>query len=329
MANIPPQLIGESPEFLALSDWVSDIASLDMPVLVLGEAGTGKEMIASRLHFLSPRWEQSFYALNCTAHSEADVVNFIFGDDQRSSLLDQADGGSLFINNIEHLSETLLERLSRLVEYGSYRPYNDEDSISVDIRFIFSADPAKIATSKRREQLGAYLDRLTTDVVNIPPLRDRMADIIPLMMHFGRKTATDLGADQFPGVTAEALEALMDHHWPGNMRELRHVIERSTARAFLKDDTLSAPIADMVFNPFVRAFQSAPAPNTEEPRTEIDKKASVPDTTNFNERVFVFERGLIDEALKVSEHHQGKAAEHLELTYHAFRGLLRKHGLKK
>ncbi len=328
MSAIPPQLIGESPEFHTLSDWISDIASLDLPVLVLGEAGTGKEMIASRLHFLSPRWEQSYNAINCTAYEEPDLIEYIFGSENRTAILERAEGGTLFINNIEHLSEPLLERLSRVVEFNAYRPPDDEDIQSVNIRFIFSADPAKIATSDRRDLLSVFLDRLSTDVVNIPPLRDRKADIIPLMMHFGAKTAAKLGADQFPGVSPEALETLIDHDWPGNMRELRHVIERSTARAYLQDETLTAPVANMIFNPFTRAFRSAP---TQVPiETEMQEIAPIArQTTDFNERVMTFERGLIDEAMKISNHHQGKAADYLGLTYHAFRGLLRKHGLKK
>jgi len=328
MVAIPPKLIGESPEFHALSDWISDIASLDMPVLVLGEAGTGKEMIAARLHFLSPRWEQSYYAINCTAYEEPDLISYLFGGNGKTPLLESAQDGTLFINNIEHLSVTLLERLSRVVEQGVFRPHGHEDSQDVNIRFIFSADPAIIATSDRRQTLSRFLDRLTSDVVNIPPLRDRKADIIPLMMHFGAKTASKLGAEQFPGTTAEALEVLLDHDWPGNMRELRHVIERSTARAYLADETLNAPIVDIIFNPFARAFRNAPdhRPTADD---EEPVKSTTPITADFAQRVMTFERSLIDEAMQVSNHHQGKAADYLNLTYHAFRGLLRKHGLKK
>jgi len=147
-------------------------------------------------------------------------------------------------------------------------------------------------------------------------------------MHFGAKTAGKLGASQFPGVSPEALETLLDHDWPGNMRELRHVIERSTARAFLADETLAAPIANMIFNPFTRAFRSAPKPSNTPIEDVMDEPAAL-QSTEFNARVLTFERGLIDEALKVANHHQGRAAEYLGLTYHAFRGLLRKHGLKK
>lgn len=330
MAKTPPQLIGESPEFHALLDWVSDIASLNLPVLVLGEAGTGKEMMASRLHFLSQRWEQSYHAINCAAYDEAALEAYIYGSDNQPALLEQVEGGTLFLDNIENLSVPFLERLTRLVEYGNFRPADDHDSQSVDIRFVFSADPAAIAGSDRRDILASYLDRLSTDVVNIPPLRDRKADIAPLMLHFGRKTASQLGAAQFPGLTSEALETLMEYDWPGNMRELRHVIERSTARAFLADEALSSPIADIIFNPFVRAFRHAPSTaEPETPKASHPQATTTPVSKNFAERVFKFERGLIDEALITHDHHQGKAADYLGLSYHAFRGLLRKHGLKK
>ncbi|NNE56898.1 MAG: sigma 54-interacting transcriptional regulator [Hellea sp.] len=328
MANIPPQLVGDSAEFHALLDWVSDIASVDLPILVLGEAGTGKAQIASRLHFLSPRWEQSYFGINCAAYSEEDLISYIYGDDDRTALLDRADGGTLFFDNIEHLSIPMLERLARLVEYGDFRPSDDQDSQTVDIRYIISADPSVIAKSERREQLSTFLDRLSTDVVNIPPLRDRKADIAPLMLHFGRKTASILGAEQFPGLTAEALEALMDYDWPGNMRELRHVIERSTARAFLSDETLTQPISNIIFNPFVRAFRQK-EPNAELPDRAMEDLESAPAAKNFTERILKFERSLINEAMQAHNHHQGKASEYLGLTYHSFRGLLRKHGLKK
>jgi len=330
MAAIPPQLIGESPEFHALSEWISDIASLDLPVLVLGEAGTGKEMIASRLHFLSPRWEQAYYAINCAAYTEAELQTYIYGDDTRTGLLDLADSGTLFFDNIEGLSNNMLERLARLVEYGDFRPADGQYSQTVNIRYIFSADPSVLARSDRRGELSAFLDRLSSDVVNIPPLRDRKSDIVPLLMHFGRKTASKLGADQFPGLTSEAIEQLMDYDWPGNMRELKHVIERSTARAYLQDESMTNPLQNVIFNPFVRAFRQTTTEVTELPSQPVlEAKDEIPRDKDFNDRVLRFERGLIDEALTVNNHHQGKAADYLGLTYHAFRGLLRKHGLKK
>ncbi len=340
MAAIPPQLIGESSEFHALLDWVSDIASLNVPVLVLGEAGSGKEMIASRIHFLSQRWEQGYYRVNCAAYDADQLDGIIYGDDVQGGVLAQAESGTLFFDNIESLKDRQLERLVHLAEYSSYEQGGEDHS--VDIRLVFSANPLKIIQSDRRERLGDYMDRLGGDVVHIPPLRERRSDIASLMIHFGRKAASRLGAGQFPGVTSEALEALMAHDWPDNVRGLKNVVERTTARAFLVDEMLSQPIADIHFNPFGRAFRS-PAPQPQPLEMEavppvrgqsVEQMPKALETemiqpTDFSGRIMTFERGLIDEAMQVSDHHQGKAADYLGLTYHQFRGLLRKHGLKK
>ncbi len=340
MAAIPPQLVGESPEFHALLDWVSDIASLNVPVLVLGEVGVGKEMVASRLHFLSQRWEQGYYSINCAAYAP-DVVDALLYGDGRDGLLVQAEGGTLFIDNIETLPFYQLERLAQVIEYGEFDPVDGSSPEAIDIRFVLSTNPEFISRMKDRAEFSQFLSRISGDLVHIEPLRDRKADIAPLMLHFGRKMVSQLGAAQFPGVTPEAFEALMAYDWPGNVRELKNVIERSTARAFLADSTLSAPIADMVFSPFARAFREITPEQTKQPSvqtvvsTEISAQASevtatqTAQSTHLTERVTVFERGLIDEAMQVSDHHQGKAAEHLGLSYHQFRGMLRKHGLKK
>lgn len=336
MASIPPQLVGESPEFHALLDWVSDIASLNVPVLVLGEAGVGKEMVASRLHFLSQRWEQGYYSINCAAY-DPDVVDALLYGDGRDGLLVQAEGGTLFIDNIEALPYHQLERIAQIIEYGEFDPIDGGSSQAIDIRFVLSTNPEFIARMDDRAEFAQFLSRISGDLVHVEPLRARKADIAPLMLHFGRKMVSKLGADQFPGVTPEALEALMAYDWPGNVRELKNVVERSTARAFLADSALSAPIANIVFSPFARAFRKITPQETKRPYSELAESSEFSEepivqaaqSTHLTERVMIFERGLIDEAMQVSDHHQGKAAEHLGLSYHQFRGMLRKHGLRK
>jgi len=180
------------------------------------------------------------------------------------------------------------------------------------------------------------LDRLAFDVVHLPPLRIRPDDIPPLVNLFGRKIATELNATQFPGFTAEATETLEQHHWPGNVRELKNVVERSTVKSFLADESLSQPIAQIVLDPFQgpdwlqSVSAQSPRGNTTSRQSETSpetKEAS--ENTDFQTRIMTFERRLIDEALNHHDHHQGKAADYLGLSYHQFRGLLRKHGLKK
>jgi len=344
MSSIPAQPIGQSESFHALMDRVSNTASLDRPVLIVGERGTGKEMVASRLHFLSPRWEALYVKVNCAAFSDDMLDRELFGEtfmdgrDDTNGRFYEADGGTIFLDNIESLSPRLQEKLMRAVEYGEYEAGGEAETQQVDVHLITATGIDLPAAVRRGEFRADLIDRLAFDVITLPPLRARREDIALLAEHFGRKISADLGADAFPGFTAEAMVTMETRDWNGNVRELKTVVERNVARAFLLDETLTNPISDLNFDPFESPYRlndteispSAPAeiaiideniPQTEEMPAGL--------STSFNERVLVFERRLIDEALKLHDEHQGKAAAHLELTYHSFRGLLRKHGLKK
>jgi len=362
MAGLPPQPIGQSQAYLAILDQVSDTAALDRPVLLVGERGTGKELIASRVHFLSPRWERVFMTVNCAAFTDERLDEELFGEsfldgrDDTNGKFYHADGGTIFLDNIDRISPRLQEKLMGAIEYGRYSASGEQSEQEVDVRVI-------AATAKDLPQAVTYgefradlLDRLAFSVLTLPPLNARRDDILPLSEHFGRKIAAELGAESFPGFTAEAIEALMGRDWTGNVRELKTVIERNTAQSWLADETLSEPIGPLIFDPFttphplreprikVRAIaQSSASPiatvvdmpgsERESPSTLLSNATShngPPDTgSSFADRVLRFERSLIDEALRASAQHQGQAAKRLELTYHQFRGLLRKHGLKK
>ena len=352
MSAIPAQPIGQSESFHALLDRVSDAASLDKPVIVVGERGTGKEMIASRLHFLSPRWEAQFVKVNCAAFTDEMLDRELFGEtfmdgqEDTNGRFYEADGGTIFLDNIDTLSPRLQEKLMRAVEYGEYEAGGEAYTQQVDVRIVTATGrdlPAAVARGEFRVDL---VDRLAFDVITIPPLRYRSEDIAPLAEHFGRKIAAALGAESFPGFTPEMMVEMESRQWPGNVRELKAVIERNVAQAYLRDESLSTPIASLAFDPFdgpYRLRDAAPTPSRVAPiykealesssgetLTESVQVPSSPDVkAGFAERVMTFERRLIDEALKLSEGHQGKAAKHLDLTYHSFRGLLRKHGLKK
>ena len=352
MSAIPAQPIGQSESFHALLDRVSDAASLDKPVIVVGERGTGKEMIASRLHFLSPRWEAQFIKVNCAAFSDEMLDRELFGEsfmdgqDDTNGRFYEADGGTIFLDNIDTLSPRLQEKLMRAVEYGEYEAGGEAHTQQVDVRIVTATGkdlPAAVARGEFRVDL---VDRLAFDVITIPPLRYRPEDVAPLAEHFGRKIAGNLGAESFPGFTPEMMVEMETRQWSGNVRELKAVIERNVAQAFLRDESLSTPIASLTFDPFdgpYRLRDAAPTPPAAAPiyKESIDTPESPPTIeppqmvgaedpkASFADRIMTFERRLIDEALRLSDGHQGKAAEHLDLTYHSFRGLLRKHGLKK
>lgn len=356
MAALPPQPIGQSQAYLAILDRVSDSAVLERPVLLVGERGTGKELIAKRLHFLSPRWEKIFITVNCAAFTDERLDEELFGQsfldgrEDTNGKFYHADEGTIFLDNIDAVSPRLQEKLMGAVEYGRYQASGEHAEQEVDVRVI-SASAVDLPGAVSRGTFRAdLLDRLAFEVITLPPLRARRDDILPLSDHFGRKIAAELGAERFPGFTAEASEALLARDWPGNVRELKAVIERNIAKAWLADETLSNPIGGglagpLIFDPFAgphRLQDAGPAPQTNmqtnietapppthEAPPRPDDTSNLPPQAGFQTRVLAFERKLILEAMQVSENHQGKAAERLELTYHQFRGLMRKHGLKR
>jgi len=342
MSAISQQPIGQSAIFYALLDKVSDAAAIEKPVFITGERGTGKELIASRLHFLSPRWEQPYVRVNCAAFTD-DMLDkelfgqsFLDGRNETNGRFYAADTGTLFLDNIDQTSLRLQEKLLRAIEYGQYQAGLESESQDVDVRILSASGQDLKACVEAGTFRMDLLDRLAFDVVQLPPLRIRPDDIAPLVNLFGRKIATELNAAQFPGFTAEATEALEQYHWPGNVRELKNVVERSTVKSFLADESLSQPIAQIVLDPFqgpdwLSGINSEiPSQNKTSPQSDaVSEPDDTSETADLQTRVMTFERRLIDEALNHHDHHQGKAADYLGLSYHQFRGLLRKHGLKK
>lgn len=258
----------------------------------------------------------------------------------------------------------------RAVEYGRFEAHGEAATQEVDVRVIAATGIDLPSAVMRGEFRADLLDRLAFDVITLPPLRVRPDDILPLSEFFGRKIAAELGANSFPGFTSEAIEIMRARPWPGNVRELKAVVERNTARAWLADEALVEPLAELSFDPFEgphRLRDRAPgytqqSQNTATPpygapmpayglppmvdgqdstmsRRQNPAQAApqggtlqptpLPIPLGFKDRVFRFERQIVDEALRACNGHQGKAAERLDMSYHAFRGLLRKHGLKK
>jgi len=337
MAAIPQQLIGQSPAWLATLDQISGSAALDRSMLVIGERGTGKELVAARLHFLSPRWEKAYIPVNCAALSDELLDSELFGHEQgaftgaskrRAGRFERADGGTLFLDEIATASARVQEKLLRVIEYGEFERLGGDQTLKVDVRVIGATNVDLPTAVEKGDFRADLLDRLAFDVITLPPLRIRKSDIFPLVEHFGRKMATELGAESFPGFAPEVMEFLAEYEWPGNVRELKNVAERAVGRAFNDEEGLSAPIRQINIDPF-----EAPWRLTE----DAEKSSAKPKTpeaplitgTDFTERTHAFELSLIKEALGQNENHQGRASNYLGLTYHQFRGLLRKHGLRK
>jgi psp operon transcriptional activator len=324
--DLPP-LMGEAPAFRTALAQVSQLAALDRPVLVVGERGTGKELVAARLTYLSPRWDKPFVKLNCATLAEGLLDSELFGHEagaftgavrRRLSRFEIADGGTLFLDEIATASLAVQEKILRAIEYGSFERVGGNEVHHVDVRVIAATNvdlPALAESGGFRRDL---LDRLAFDVVTIPPLRERVEDIPLLAEHFGRGMTRELGREVFHGFTSAALARLVAYCWPGNVRELKNVAERSLYRWRYP----STPIDEIVFDAFASPHRpgmtaAAPPPPTAEPAVSGD----------FIGRVAAYEQKLLSEALSANQFNQRRTAKALGLTYDQIRHHLKKRGL--
>ena len=317
------RLIGESPAFLLALEAVSKVAPLEKPVLVVGERGTGKELVAARLHHLSNRWDATFLKLNCASISDTLIESELFGHEAGAftgaarthrGRFERADGGTLFLDELATTSGLVQEKLLRVIEYGEYERVGGNKTLRADVRVVAATNedlPRLAAQGRFRLDL---LDRLAFDVITLPPLRSRPEDIALLAEHFAINMATELGADFFPGFTEAASRTLRSYHWPGNLRELKNVVERAVYRS-----GAGSPVEDIVLDPFASPHRLADQPSA--PSTAL----TVP--LDLKQTVQDIEVDLINQALAAARFNQRKAAEQLGLTYHQFRGYLKKYHL--
>ena len=334
------QFIGQSIAFQDAVERTSLAAALDRPVLVIGERGTGKELIAERLHRLSTRWDRPYVIMNCAAMPETLIESELFGHEagaftgatkSRAGRFEEADGGTLFLDELATLSMGAQERLLRAVEYGEVTRVGASRPIRVDVRIVAATNehlPALVDDNRFRADL---LDRLSFEVITLPPLRAREGDIEVLATYFGQRMAAVLGWDEWPGFGPRALAAMEGHDWPGNVRELRNVIERAIYRWA---DPMK-PIDALNFDPFASPWQ--PAVRKAAPKAESASPApaaaagpaSPPSGTVSDLRAAVdaYEKQILADTMARCRFNQKIAAEALGLSYDQIRHALKKHGL--
>lgn len=321
MKNNTETLTGIDNNFLDALEKVSRLAKIARPVLICGERGTGKELFAHRLHYLSPRWDEPFIALNCAALNDNLLDSELFGHEsgaftgaqrRHQGRFERADGGTLFLDELGTAPLTVQEKLLRVIEYGEFERVGGQQTLKADVRIVCATNadlPALAAEGKFRADL---LDRLAFDVVNIPPLRERPRDLTELAGHFAVQMCQEMGTPFFAGFSPHALQQMQSYHWPGNIRELKNVIERSLYR---QGDTTGL-LAELVINPFVTT--QSHAPDTGEPPLP-------PLPFSLKQWQHTQEKDALDAALQRAQFNQREAAQLLNLTYHQFRGLLKKH----
>ncbi len=310
--------IGQSEVFLQFQERLSRVARVNRPVLLLGERGTGKELAAHRLHFLSGRWEGPFVALNCAALAPTLIESELFGHEKgaftgaverRRGRFELAHGGTLFLDELGCVPMEAQEKVLRAVEYGSFERVGGQRSVQVDARLIGASN----RNLHQLAQAGGFkedlLDRLSFEVLFLPPLRARKEDIPLLAAHFAARMAHELGRPGVSEFSDAAMQALVDYAWPGNIRELKNVVERAVYRA-------DGPLIETIdVDPFRSPYLSTPETPAPPQTSPASLKAAVRS----------LEQTMLERALEESGDRQQEAARRLGLSYHQFRGLYRKY----
>jgi DNA-binding NtrC family response regulator len=304
------QIVGESPQMRELRKLIQTVAQTDARVLILGESGTGKELVAGALHHLSRRRQADYIRINCAAIPETLLESELFGHEkgaftgalkQKLGRVEEADGGTIFLDEIADMSKPLQAKLLRFLEDGTFTRVGGTQELGVNVRLVAATNrdlAQAIAGGQFREDL---FHRLNVVQIQLPPLRDRGDDVLLLAEHF-LKTFRAAMNKNVDGLAPAARQKMLLHRWPGNVRELRNAIERAlileTAHeiqpASLPDFQIEARLA--------RSVAAQPAPDE-----------SLDDALNRTER------DMIAGALEQNDFNMARAAEQLKLTRHSLR----------
>ncbi len=316
--------LGESEAFINFQQELSLAAKVDRSVLVIGERGSGKELAASRLHYLSPRWQNPFVAINCAALPQSLIETELFGHEagaytgatkMRKGRFEEANSGTLFLDEIGLIPLEVQEKILRVVEYGSFERVGSSKTIEVDVRIIGATNADLLALCKEGKFKQDLLDRLSFEVLFLPPLRDRGDDILLLASYFAAKMAFECGKEHDPSFSDELVDKMLSYGWPGNIRELKNTIERAVYRT--EEDL----ITDLVLDPFKNPFKSEKVIEPDD-HAQIFSNFELEEYQSVKEQVDI---SFIRKALYRAGQNQRRAAQMLDLTYDQFRGLYRKY----
>lgn len=332
----PGEALGQSEPFLRFQERLSRVARVDRPVLLIGERGTGKELAARRLHYLSSRWAAPCVTLNCGALAPTLIESELFGyekgaftgaESRRAGRFEAAHNGTLFLDEIGNIPMEAQEKILRVVEYGSFERVGSTRPVEVDVRIVAATNSDLPAMAARGEFKADLLDRLSFEVLFLPPLRAREEDILLLARHFAARMAYELGREQEVEFSPEIARALQEYRWPGNIRELKNVVERAV---YASDGEV---IDQVVFDPFISPYENAALSVSGERReaagleTRADSGRTWQDLgkATLREAVKDLELAMITSALSQCRFNQRQAARVLGLSYDQLRGLLRKY----
>ncbi len=317
-------IIGRSAVMLDVFRLVETVCRTNSTVLISGESGTGKELVARAIHQLSLRRDRPFVAVNCGAMPEALLESELFGhvrgaftgaDKDKKGLIEAADGGTVFLDEIGEMPPTMQVKLLRVLQERRYRRVGGTDEAASNIRVIAATNrdlPRQVSDGKFREDL---FYRLNVIPVKVPPLRDRVEDIPIIAGYFVAKFTHEMNK-QVSGFTPDAMAALRAYPWPGNVRELENVVERSVA----------LESGDRIERAALPEYLREGRPATSRPGDPI---ADPEYGFNLERHLQDIERSHLERALERAGGVQTRAADVLGLSFRQFRYLMKKHGLKR
>lgn len=319
--------LGQSEAFIQFQEKLSLVAPVERPVLIIGERGTGKELAANRVHYLSRRWQEPLVTLNCSMLPSTLIESELFGHEQgaftgaaarRQGRFEAANRGTLFLDEIGAIPLATQEKILRVVEYGTFERVGSSRQVEVDVRIVGATNADLKAMAENGQFKPDLLDRLSFEVLFLPPLRARQGDIMLLANYFASRMAYELDRDCIPVFSREAEDTLCSHTWPGNIRELKNVVERTVYR------TDSEQLSRVDLDPFDSPYQTTQG---EMPEAVHEKKKSMAPGQEMSIKAAVrqLEVAMLGEALSACRYNQRKAAEMLGLSYNQFRGLKRKY----
>ena len=312
-------IIGRSEPMLAVFRMVETIARTNSTVLITGESGTGKDLVARALHFNSLRREHPFVALNCGAVPETLLESELFGhvkgaftgaESNKKGLIEVAERGSIFLDEIGETNATMQVKLLRILQDRRFRRLGGTEEVQADIRVIAATnqDLQKLVSDGRFREDLFY--RINVIPIHLPPLRERREDIPLLAVHFVEKFAEAMGKS-VRSITSDAMALLQEHQWPGNVRELENLMERGVAL-----ETHEALLPETIA-PYVGATPKVAA------------APALPDAGfDLEEHVKGIERDYIAQALSRAGGVQVKAAELLGMSFRSFRYYVKKYNLR-
>ncbi|MBU1568089.1 MAG: phage shock protein operon transcriptional activator [Proteobacteria bacterium] len=324
------EALGQSEAFLDFQERLSRVAPVNRPVLLIGERGTGKELAANRLHFLSKRWQGPFVTLNCATLSPALIEAELFGHERgaftgaekrKTGRFEAADGGTLFLDEIGSIPMEAQEKILRVVEYGAFERVGSSVPVEVDVRIVGATNVDLSVLAEREDFKKDLLDRLSFEVLFLPPLRYRGEDIMLLANHFATRMSYELGRSGIPVFSSAAAARLEGYSWKGNIRELKNVVERAVYRA----DT--GIIEEVTFDPFVSPYVQLPHAAEDDRNIEVKElPATESSKGSLEKKIADLEISLLRQALADCRYNQRQAAFRLGLTYDQLRGKMKKYG---